>query len=89
MSHWEFWIDVGGTFTDCLARSPEGKTAAFKTLSSGATKGRIRHLDLETNSFRDPLRIGNPENFWVGYQFTFSEHHGQSWTVTAYDASSG
>lgn len=24
---WEFWVDVGGTFTDCLARCPGGSIA--------------------------------------------------------------
>jgi len=30
---WEFWIDRGGTFTDVLGRSPEGKLTAIKLLS--------------------------------------------------------
>ena len=30
---WEFWIDRGGTFTDVLGRSPEGKLTALKLLS--------------------------------------------------------
>ena len=25
MKPWEFWIDVGGTFTDCIGCSPENK----------------------------------------------------------------
>jgi 5-oxoprolinase (ATP-hydrolysing) len=36
---WEFWIDVGGTFTDCLAKTPEGKITTFKLLSSATFKG--------------------------------------------------
>ena len=35
----EFWIDVGGTFTDCLARDSDGALSRYKTLSSGKTKG--------------------------------------------------
>ena len=30
---WEFWIDRGGTFTDVVARSPEGQIASVKLLS--------------------------------------------------------
>ncbi|MBN2110084.1 MAG: hydantoinase B/oxoprolinase family protein, partial [Methanosarcinaceae archaeon] len=30
---WEFWIDRGGTFTDIVARSPEGKLLTHKLLS--------------------------------------------------------
>ena len=38
---WEFWIDVGGTFTDCIARRPDGSLARHKLLSSGVTKGLV------------------------------------------------
>jgi 5-oxoprolinase (ATP-hydrolysing) len=81
MSNWEFWIDVGGTFTDCLARSPEGAIVSFKTLSSGATKGRLRAVDPDSNSFRDPRRVDHPPGFWIGYRLGFSRHPGQFWTV--------
>ena len=30
---WQFWIDRGGTFTDIVARSPEGATQTLKLLS--------------------------------------------------------
>ncbi len=30
---WDFWIDRGGTFTDIVARTPEGETVAHKLLS--------------------------------------------------------
>ncbi|MBD2577492.1 hydantoinase B/oxoprolinase family protein [Oscillatoria sp. FACHB-1406] len=30
---WQFWIDRGGTFTDIVARTPEGKTLVRKLLS--------------------------------------------------------
>jgi 5-oxoprolinase (ATP-hydrolysing) len=33
-STWQFWIDRGGTFTDCLAISPAGMEFATKVLSS-------------------------------------------------------
>ena len=32
---WHIWVDTGGTFTDCLARNPDGRIERFKTLSSG------------------------------------------------------
>jgi 5-oxoprolinase (ATP-hydrolysing) len=31
--HWEFWIDRGGTFTDIVARRPDGRLLARKLLS--------------------------------------------------------
>jgi 5-oxoprolinase (ATP-hydrolysing) len=47
---WDFWIDRGGTFTDIVARGPDGVLRAHKLLSSnpGAYKDAavagIRHL---------------------------------------------
>ena len=32
---WEFWIDRGGTFTDCVARAPDGQLHVAKVLSDG------------------------------------------------------
>ncbi|PIV73151.1 MAG: 5-oxoprolinase, partial [Rhodocyclales bacterium CG17_big_fil_post_rev_8_21_14_2_50_68_7] len=32
--HWEFWIDRGGTFTDVVARTPEGELRTAKLLSA-------------------------------------------------------
>ncbi|MEZ5843727.1 MAG: hydantoinase B/oxoprolinase family protein [Hyphomicrobiaceae bacterium] len=31
--HWDFWIDRGGTFTDVVARDPQGRIHARKVLS--------------------------------------------------------
>ena len=33
-SGWEFWVDQGGTFTACIARSPSGDLRTAKLLSS-------------------------------------------------------
>jgi 5-oxoprolinase (ATP-hydrolysing) len=30
---WQFWIDRGGTFTDVVARAPDGRLVARKLLS--------------------------------------------------------
>ncbi|MBN2685869.1 MAG: hydantoinase/oxoprolinase family protein, partial [Pontiellaceae bacterium] len=60
---WEFWIDVGGTFTDCIARSPTNELITRKVLSSGVTKGRGT---LSAGVLSDPCRT-DPDGFWVGY----------------------
>ncbi len=31
---WQVWVDTGGTFTDCLARDPNGRLHRAKVLSS-------------------------------------------------------
>ena len=40
MSDWRFWIDRGGTFTDVVARSPEGKLKVCKLLSEDPARYR-------------------------------------------------
>ncbi|MGB1096570.1 MAG: hydantoinase/oxoprolinase N-terminal domain-containing protein, partial [Paracoccaceae bacterium] len=30
---WQFWIDRGGTFTDIVAKTPEGRLYTHKLLS--------------------------------------------------------
>jgi 5-oxoprolinase (ATP-hydrolysing) len=47
---WQFWIDRGGTFTDIVGRSPEGRILTYKLLSENPEQYRdaavagIRHL---------------------------------------------
>ena len=41
MTGWQVWVDTGGTFTDCLALSPNGDLRRCKVLSSSALRGRI------------------------------------------------
>jgi 5-oxoprolinase (ATP-hydrolysing) len=47
---WQFWIDRGGTFTDVVARRPDGALATHKLLSENpgrypdAALAAVRHL---------------------------------------------
>jgi len=38
---WQLWIDTGGTFTDCIAISPDGRFSRIKVLSSSCLRGRM------------------------------------------------
>ena len=90
-STWEFWIDVGGTFTDVLARRPDGELVPFKLLSNGSFKGRIGEF-LGPVRFADAARIGDPARFWGGYQFRVFDHQGRACFATRvidFDATSG
>jgi 5-oxoprolinase (ATP-hydrolysing) len=40
MSGWQFWIDRGGTFTDIVARDPEGRLSTHKLLSENPERYR-------------------------------------------------
>ena len=45
---WSFAIDVGGTFTDCLAFHPDHPTRTVKVLSTGISKAQIDQLTEKT-----------------------------------------
>lgn len=77
MSPWDFWIDVGGTFTDCIARSPSGESLPIKVLSSGVTKGQVEEVQ-GTNRIVDLSRRGEPKEFWTGYSVRFLDDHGET-----------
>jgi 5-oxoprolinase (ATP-hydrolysing) len=40
LSHWQFWIDRGGTFTDVVARAPDGAILTHKLLSENPERYR-------------------------------------------------
>ncbi len=65
--NWQFFIDVGGTFTDVVARGPDGAIVTHKLLSSGATRGVVEGQSQGT-CISDQQRAGDPEGFWVGYR---------------------
>ena len=90
-SQTEFWIDVGGTFTDCVMRTSDGRLQTFKVLSSGVTKGHITEF-LNERSFRDESRMGDPPRFWEGYSLELLDQTGtvlQSERVVEFDSASG
>ncbi len=41
LAKWQVSIDTGGTFTDCIAVSPQGHTRLLKVLSSGSLGARL------------------------------------------------
>ena len=43
---WQFWIDRGGTFTDIVARHPDGRLSTHKLLSENP--GRYRDAAVGT-----------------------------------------
>ena len=54
---WEFWIDRGGTFTDIVARRPDGRLVAHKLLSDNPRAYR----DAAVAGIRRLLEIGEDE----------------------------
>lgn len=74
---WEFWIDVGGTFTDCLGRDPTGELKRFKTLSSGLVQGAITER-FDERTVCDRSRRGDPDEIWTGWTFQLEATHDRS-----------
>jgi len=63
--HWQFSIDVGGTFTDVVARRTDGSIQTHKLLSSGAVRGVVGNTSTP-DVIRDEQRIGEPARLWQG-----------------------
>ena len=50
---WQFWVDRGGTFTDLVARRPDGSLHAYKLLSENPE----RYKDAAIQGIRDQLGL--------------------------------
>ena len=79
MEQWKFWIDVGGTFTDCLALTPQGRELSLKVLSSGILKGAgfVISSDSitlsEPNEFLSSILVGSKIKFVDSDQATITQ----------------
>jgi 5-oxoprolinase (ATP-hydrolysing) len=88
---WEFWIDVGGTFTDCFVRRPDGSLARHKLLSSGVTKGAAEEGS-SGSTIVDAARRGDPNGFWNGFQLRLLSADGAALAeekVRSFDSAAG
>ena len=59
---WQFWIDRGGTFTDVVARRPDGVTVTHKLLSENPR----RYPDAAIQGIRDLLSVADGEPLPTG-----------------------
>jgi 5-oxoprolinase (ATP-hydrolysing) len=65
---WQFWIDVGGTFTDCIGLSPDGQWRTHKLLSTGVYRGVVGPGS-RRKVIVDRGRQSDPQGFFVGFHF--------------------
>jgi 5-oxoprolinase (ATP-hydrolysing) len=84
---WEVWIDTGGTFTDCLARDPEGRLHRAKVLSSSRLRGRVERAGRQR--LISPLAGALPADFLCGYGFRALGRGGPTVPVAASDPAAG
>src|SRR6516165_6194089 len=73
----EFWIDVGGTFSDCIGCLDDGSIVRRKVLSSGVTKGRAGEGS-DRGRIVDLSRCADPSGFWHGYLLQLLDHNGRT-----------
>jgi 5-oxoprolinase (ATP-hydrolysing) len=69
--YWHISVDTGGTFTDCIAVSPDGSVAFIKVLSSGRIGGTIVSSGLGELKIQLVNKI--EVNFFAGYECTFPD----------------
>ncbi|MEX0297650.1 MAG: hydantoinase/oxoprolinase N-terminal domain-containing protein, partial [Kordiimonas sp.] len=56
---WQFWIDRGGTFTDIIARHPDGMLSSHKYLSENPE----RYKDAAVFAMREIMGVANGDDF--------------------------
>jgi 5-oxoprolinase (ATP-hydrolysing) len=55
-ARWEVFVDIGGTFTDCLALDPDGQAHRIKVLSSGVVRAVVERGASERGLELRPVR---------------------------------
>ncbi|MGB0525312.1 MAG: hydantoinase B/oxoprolinase family protein [Flammeovirgaceae bacterium] len=75
MKHrWRIWVDTGGTFTDCIAFSPEGKQKRIKVLSSSKLRGRVVEV-LHPTTVQFQANWNTKADIFQYYSFSISGDH--------------
>jgi 5-oxoprolinase (ATP-hydrolysing) len=88
-----FLIDIGGTFTDCLAKLPGQPWHQQKFLSTSTLQGRLK-TQQASDSLCLPPNLHPRANFFAGYQFQLISPSRDrepvfSAAITSYDPASG
>ena len=82
---WRVWVDTGGTFTDCLAADPHGRTRRFKVLSSSCLRGTLAAIHSPTE-----IAVELPQalisGLALGQQFRLLGQAGEPIEITAHDS---
>jgi len=84
---WCFSIDVGGTFTDCVARTPGGELRILKVLSSAALKGNVETAGAD--GLRDKSLRCEPNDFFRGFELRLLAADGSELERAEVSGSSG
>ncbi|MCG8574876.1 MAG: hypothetical protein MI810_08340, partial [Flavobacteriales bacterium] len=85
---WHIWVDTGGTFTDCLALSPEGCLQRAKVLSSGRLRVQGEAPE-EDGSIRITSPVPLPDGFLDGVRLLIPASGEPLGTIQSYDTATG
>jgi len=85
---WEFFVDTGGTFTDCLGRDPQGTTHRAKVLSRGTLSASVLRIDSPTGLILDGPPDW-PNGFPQGFQVILPSSPEFTCRVTGWEPSTG
>ncbi|WP_234572871.1 hydantoinase B/oxoprolinase family protein [Rhodohalobacter sp. 614A] len=81
---WNIWVDTGGTFTDCIAITPEGQKIRTKVLSNSSLRGSIEQV-LSPDTFLISQDWSAPLNFVKGFTFRLLNKACDDMTVIHFD----
>ena len=84
MKVWDFFIDTGGTFTDCLALTPEKEEIRVKVLSRSVLTAKIIK-QVSKNELILSESADWPDNFPCGFSFMFSSMNQKKLEVKKWD----
>ncbi|MEM8908814.1 MAG: hydantoinase/oxoprolinase family protein, partial [Bacteroidota bacterium] len=79
-SNWQIWMDTGGTFTDCLAISPDGQWHRQKVLSTGCLRGQLLQR-LKPQVFRFATSWSGSPGLFKDYQIRVLKQEGTAQIV--------
>lgn len=85
-SSWNIWIDTGGTFTDCIALTPEQDRKTVKVLSSSSLRGKIVASGSDSQDYKIEQEWEAPDDFVKGFRFKLLEDNENEARVTAFDS---
>ena len=76
LTSWSFFVDTGGTFTDCLALDPHGTVHRAKVLSRGSLSARVASIE-SGNCLRLDGSADWPDGFPIGFRLAGKD--GECW----------
>lgn len=82
---WNIWIDTGGTFTDCIAQSPDGNLKYVKVLSNSSLRGSV-NKQLSATQLQINQNWDAPDNFARDMQFHLFDENAPSATIQSFDS---